>query len=613
MALADGVQPRVALVPQLPPAPLTRTFTPRRRARRATPLALAELVERSGASVEVAAFEEVYGAFAGKREDVPPAALRKLAAANHFASADPHAGAKLKAALGDAYPRTARTHFMPEGCAVLPAIATLLGPRIVPDVAPLTRVVHDATPDRMSLSAGDPGFVLGHDRGEKYIGDLASFPSLPAALTAARAELAHGARAAHDVYGSWLRAILTLGDAPRGSLPTFMTRDAYADARINSAIVAYGELRHTFVLLAAQGYDSYGCEIPDAYVEPVPAVYDALLAHVRALQGVAPGWRGLEHVLTALGAIARGEAGGYALNDAERRWLGMVSENVPVGGYADGGEPPKWTGWYIDMFEDRQHGASRSAAFVADYFTLTNAGKVAYVGADEPRLGVFVVDVGGAPRAMVGPVAKGFQAYAPIAPRLDDEHAREPGVAKSARPGAGACRRPRTGPALGLQATLVQCPTASAAGARGSRARRVTRALGALGALGGPFVERRTGGSWRIALRSDKPASPVAITLLDHHGDPITAPATLDVGGDYRVAQFDLPGDVAASAYGVEAMHLQVLDLAHAGLGSGPWDFTTSPSVYAGPAGQEDLAAARRRGLRPKGASGGARPPPRVG
>jgi hypothetical protein len=65
--------------------------------------------------------------------------------------------------------------------------------------------------------------------------------------------------------------------------------------------------------------------------------------------------------------------------------------------------------------------SSRTSAFVADYFTLTNAAKVKYLGADGPRLGVFVVDAGGEPRAMVGPVAKGYEAETAIEHRLDDE------------------------------------------------------------------------------------------------------------------------------------------------------------------------------------------------
>ena len=61
------------------------------------------------------------------------------------------------------------------------------------------------------------------------------------------------------------------------------------------------------------------------------------------------------------------------------------------------GAPPKWTGWYYDMFEDREISATKNASFVADYFTLTNEGEVRYLGADTPRLGVFLVDSAASP------------------------------------------------------------------------------------------------------------------------------------------------------------------------------------------------------------------------
>jgi hypothetical protein len=48
---------------------------------------------------------------------------------------------------------------------------------------------------------------------------------------------------------------------------------------------------------------------------------------------------------------------------------------------------------------------------------------VAYVGATAPRLGIFVVDVSGPPRAMVGPVAHAYEVFGPLAARYIDETA----------------------------------------------------------------------------------------------------------------------------------------------------------------------------------------------
>jgi hypothetical protein len=52
-----------------------------------------------------------------------------------------------------------------------------------------------------------------------------------------------------------------------------------------------------------------------------------------------------------------------------------------------------------------------------DFFTGET---ILYVGATAPQLGVFVVDTGGAPRLMVGPVARGYQYTGPLDHRIDD-------------------------------------------------------------------------------------------------------------------------------------------------------------------------------------------------
>jgi hypothetical protein len=58
-------------------------------------------------------------------------------------------------------------------------------------------------------------------------------------------------------------------------------------------------------------------------------VYDVLLTHVRRLKTIAPGWNGLERVLSTLSSIAHAESDGLALTVAQQRWLGMAAEFVP--------------------------------------------------------------------------------------------------------------------------------------------------------------------------------------------------------------------------------------------------------------------------------------------
>jgi hypothetical protein len=64
----------------------------------------------------------------------------------------------------------------------------------------------------------------------------------------------------------------------------------------------------------------------------------------------------------------------------------------------------------------------RGADFIADYFTSVEEG-IAYAGATSPRLGVFVVDTAGSPRAFVGPVAHAYEVHTPLETRLTDKTA----------------------------------------------------------------------------------------------------------------------------------------------------------------------------------------------
>jgi hypothetical protein len=186
--------------------------------------------------------------------------------------------------------------------------------------------------------------------------------------------------------------------------------------------------------VAGQPYSQFGCEIPDGYVEPAPAAYEALIeyatrgARLATLLDPAGATHVRAHfervgkVLRVLRTIVDDELAGRPLTAAERRWLGMVAElNVDLG-VETTGHPPMYTGWYFDLFFDRQDDGMRGADYIADYFTSQKG--VAYVGATAPRLGIFVVDTGGAPRAFVGPVTRAYEIFGPLGARYTDETAR---------------------------------------------------------------------------------------------------------------------------------------------------------------------------------------------
>ena len=415
----------------------TPTADPRETPREAVDaLALADLVGRAGVADAVRALSLAWSTFGGQREDVSLSDLSELRArAGIGALTEPRVFERLAEAIGDRYQRTARLHFMPEGTTALPAIATFLGARVVADTTATRPLVAPATPGRHIIGAADMAYALGHDNARAYLGaEEARFPGLAIHLGEARA-LAHAqpptpSHAADDLYGLWFQAILGLAERPAGALPSFMRTEAFADLRLDSAITAFGQIRHSAVLFAGQGYDQGGCEIPDAYVEPAQATYQALAAYAdrgaAALAVIDPGdtararayFVGLGRTLRVLDAIAAGELAGRALADEERRFLSMILE-LTAGGT---GGAPTYSGWYFDLFPARTEALAR-ADFIADYFTSGEEGTVAYAGARPPSLGIFVVDTGGAPRVVVGPVAHAYEHHGPFDKRLDDEAA----------------------------------------------------------------------------------------------------------------------------------------------------------------------------------------------
>ncbi|MFO0647225.1 MAG: DUF3160 domain-containing protein [Polyangiales bacterium] len=408
-------------------------------------LALADLAETARVTDSLARIDRVWEVLAGRREDLSLRDLNGLRTRANIASLRaPDAFEKLRAAIGNDFRRTARIHPMAEGCGELPVIATLLGPRVTADTFALRPLTHTEVPDRHRVGVAEVAYVLGHDRARAHLTqDLAAFPTLGAQLDVARGIVAN-APPDRSLYGAWLNAIRGLAARPEGARPSYESTDAFADLRVNSAVAAYGQLRHNYVLMAGQAYDEGGCNIPDAYVEPVPAVWDGLIAYTdRALDALdalgegqsagAVAWlQRTKRVLRGLRAITAFELANRPLTPEASRWLSMVVEMRP--GSSDG--PPTYSGWYFDLFRHRQDEGLTDARLIADFYTSWWTNEVSYAGAARPRLGLFVVDTGGPPRMMVGPVAAGYGYHFSTEHRLDDEASHELTDAQLERPWA---------------------------------------------------------------------------------------------------------------------------------------------------------------------------------
>jgi hypothetical protein len=403
-------------------------------------LAMADLADRSGALSLLAKADRTWSLLAGRREDISLTdlvALRKKAGIGSLK--DPGVAEKLRAAIGDGWKRTARTHFTPQGTKELPAIATMLGARIGPDTAPTKELVTDTIPSRFMVHATEMAYVLGNNRAKTWLAkDIEQFPTLARQLDVARAK-ASAAMGGADLYSLWLKSVVGLSLRPAGAVPSFMATSAWADLRLDTTLTAFGQVRHNYILMAAGTYDSFGCQIPDGYVEPAPAMLDGLIAYAergaRLLAEMDPRdasaagayFRRVEKVMRTLRRIVSTELAGAPLSLPEKRFLGMVAEFAQDYRCFDSCAPPTYTGWWYDLFIDRIADGTGTPAFIADYYASTNTGEVAYIGAKAPRLGIFLVDTNGKQRAraMVGPVAHGYEYVGPLDSRTDDEAAHE--------------------------------------------------------------------------------------------------------------------------------------------------------------------------------------------
>ena len=421
-------------------------------------LVLADLVERAGVEKDVARIDAYQRALAGPREDVPLAELAKITKQSHISLSDPAAAQRAtSAAIGNRYVRTVNYQVMPFGTSEgsLPAIATFFGVSVTADTKALRMLVPSAMPAHVPRGP-ELAYLMGADAGLRFVDPTGS----PLALQGARRELA-----AHlggsDLHTAWTKLVLGATEVPRGEVPSFVKTSAAADRRIATGIAGYAQIHHAHVLHTAQLYDFSGCEIPDAYVEPVTASLDATVAYAHKLAAFADltasaepasaadeqdpiddvrkGAARLAETTTALALIARDELAGRPLAASQLAFLRMVAEYVAPGRGYDSSTPGRFNGWYPRMHAERED-AFAKVPFSIDHFTSTRLRQIAFVGEARPALGVFVVDTGGEPRVMVGPVTRSYDRVRPLEARrtLEPEvAASDPAINPEVTPAAG--------------------------------------------------------------------------------------------------------------------------------------------------------------------------------
>jgi hypothetical protein len=223
-----------------------------------------------------------------------------------------------------------------------------------------------------------------------------------------------------SLFNAWLGMIRSCNPpANRSPLPGFMTTASWWQEKMNTQLASWAELRHDNLLYAKQSYTGYGsCSFPGSYVEPIPALYDAVrafaqlgknrlvpLLSVQTPQyGLASYFSRLDNVADTLGSIARNELSGDCLSADQIQFLRRMLYMVPAGCTS----AP--SGWYYDLFYESA-GLFKMDYVVADVHTCPGdaggnlVGWVWHVGTGPVDLGVFAVTTSDAvTAAYVGPV-----------------------------------------------------------------------------------------------------------------------------------------------------------------------------------------------------------------
>ena len=223
-----------------------------------------------------------------------------------------------------------------------------------------------------------------------------------------------------SLFNAWLEMIRACNPpADRSVFPGFMTTASWWQEKMNTQLASWAELRHDNLLYAKQSYTGVStCSFPRGYVEPIPALYDAVRAFaqlgknrlVPLLSVQAPqnalSWyfSRLDGVADTLGSIARKELSATPLSSSEIVFLQHMLY------MSSGGCAPAPQGWYYNLYYET-NGFSKMDYVVADVHTCPSdamgnmVGWVLHVGTGPINMGVVTVTTSdGCGAAYVGPV-----------------------------------------------------------------------------------------------------------------------------------------------------------------------------------------------------------------
>jgi hypothetical protein len=330
-----------------------------------------------------------------------------------------------------------------------PSTFQLFGQRFVIDSFVLSQVVFDSIlyqgrkQKRMMPTGLDVMAALGNAEAVPLLKDDLEKWNYSANLMACR-QFVEGQPASFwkaNLYNVWLDALRALDDRPDSKhFPEAMRTRAWQRKQLQAQHASWAELRHDTILYAKQSYTAYpDCKYPAGYVEPYPAVYakikffaeeaarlldaadyaskdkqrEASLKTMKKKQVAF--FKSMAKTVGTLEALAKKELKAEAFTEAEKTFL---KKTVDIRGGGSG--PPRYDGWYCELFYDRQECAKWEPT-IADVHTDPASKSCLEVGVGDVNLGVIAVDNEKDRAVYVGPLFSYYEFSHPVAERLTDE------------------------------------------------------------------------------------------------------------------------------------------------------------------------------------------------
>jgi hypothetical protein len=247
-----------------------------------------------------------------------------------------------------------------------------------------------------------------------------------------------------SIYTSWLGALRAAspgwGAAANTSAPPMVATQAWSRRILQMQLASWAELRHDNLLYAKQSYTGIPvCEFPDAYVEPIPALWNALVdfanrgATLLAELGLATGtsssgpaayFTSLASTATILKSMALQQEQGTPFTADQMAFINQAVEYKTENVVCTTVKRP--SGWYPKLFYSPDT-ADQQDTLVADVHTQPAdeagniVGKVLHVGTGFPRLMVVTFNTCAGPRAYAGVVSAYHETVTSNFERLTDE------------------------------------------------------------------------------------------------------------------------------------------------------------------------------------------------